>query len=221
MRELPNVPSDIPEKDTYNYHLHIVDSQLTPRLADGIADLVDRPTEARYEVVDVIREELIDNYVLAISYVILDDEIEMDSLQKALAIQTLREGESQKRVRLVNAIVGEDLLEDREYPEAEDSHEEILDQFATNNLEISDSTINVSRSIDAQAWMEFEAEKFLSELDEDLNRLTAYLDENHPYSKRQRLQAKALETGKQVATIAGSVALGVFMSRTMDRRKMR
>jgi hypothetical protein len=219
MRESPNTPSDIPERDTYNYYLHIIDSQLTPRLADGVADLVDKPTEARYKFIDRVREELIQNYAFAISHLILDDEIEMDSFQKTLAIQTLREGESQRRVQLFNTIVGKKLLKQREYPEINDSHEEVLDQCLTNNLEIDGSTINVSSSIDAQAWMEFEAEKFVDELDTDLNQLIVYLDENHPYSKRQRLQTKAIEKGKQVATIAGSVALGVFVSRTLDRRK--
>lgn len=221
MEELRSLPSDIPEKGTYNYYLHILDSQLMPGLVNGLEELAERPTPDRLEVVGKIKEQLVDNYELAVAYVIVDDENDESVHSKETVIQTLREGESQKRIEEINRITGKKLLKPREYPAVEYSVQEIVDQFYTQTLSIdrNDSIVDISAGIDAHKWAQFEIRKFIQELDEDLNKIIVHLDENHPYAKQQRLKNKMVKKGKEVATIAGSVALGVLVSRTLDRRK--
>jgi hypothetical protein len=221
MGEIPNIPSDIPEEGTYNYYLHIVDNQLMPQFTRDLERLNEKPTLERIEAISNTRDLLAENYTLAVAHLIVVNDWEQAPVEKELAVQTLRETESLKRVEIINSIVKFNLLEPREYPKAEEDMEEVIEIVGEQKVVVdeTDSPIGTRTDVDSRDWAEFEVEKFIEELDQDLDTLFVYLNENHPYVKRQILKNAALERGKQVATIVGSVALGVLFSRTLDRRK--
>lgn len=127
-----------------------------------------------------------------------------DPRSKGLMIYDAQKTQTGKRVDGLNAIVGSNLLELPDFGEADEyTNPEYLETFLSEEK--------------YQEWYTEEMDAYMQNFEEDVNGFLAYIESTRN-TKTKKLQRAALKTTKDVATIAGGVAVGVLIARALDRK---